>query len=137
MRRAWPRQEMKNDRWGEGAAQHAFNSTLSRLPHEGTPTCYPLKRKSHKGIPTCYPLKRIQDRMQERGGHQSTRDLVDQRVKRLLIAIGVRTLSLGKRFEPVGDLVKALFACRFGHARVHVGVFVRFAGDGSLQVFAG
>ena len=36
--------------------------------------------------------------------------LVDQRVKRLGVTIGVRTLGLGQRLEPVGDLVKALFA---------------------------
>jgi hypothetical protein len=41
----------------------------------------------------------------------------------------VRTLGLGQRFEPVGDLVEAFVTRGLGHARVHVGVLVRFAGD--------
>jgi hypothetical protein len=49
----------------------------------------------------------------------------------------VGALGLGQRLEPVGDLVEALRARGLGHARVHVGVLVGLAGDGSLQVVAG
>ena len=46
----------------------------------------------------------------------------------------MRTLGLGQRLEPIGNLGKAFIARRFRHARVHIGVLVSFAGDGGLQV---
>src|SRR5262245_20135477 len=48
----------------------------------------------------------------------------------------VRALGLRERLEPVRDLLEALAASGFGHARVHVGVLVRLAGDRRLQVVA-
>ena len=47
------------------------------------------------------------------------------------------TLSLGQRLEPVGDFIEAFFARRLGHAGIHIGIFVRLAGYGCLQVRAG
>src|SRR5688500_19626658 len=52
-------------------------------------------------------------------------------------AVGVRAFRLGQRLEPVGDLVEAFLARGLGHARVHVGVLVRLAGDRGLQVADG
>ncbi len=40
-------------------------------------------------------------------------------------------------FKPIGDFVEALFAGRFRHARIHIGVFVGFPGNGRLQVIGG
>ena len=60
-----------------------------------------------------------------------------QRVQGLLEAVGVRTLGLGQGLEPVGDFVETFVTCDLGHARVHVGVLVGFAGDGGLQVVGG
>src|SRR5690606_23366891 len=57
-----------------------------------------------------------------------------QSVERLLEAVRVRALGLRERLEPVGDLVEALVAGGLRHARVHVGVLVRLAGDRCLQV---
>ncbi len=48
----------------------------------------------------------------------------------------MRTFSLAERLEPVGDLVEAFFACRLGHARIHIGVFVRLTRDSGLQIVA-
>ena len=62
--------------------------------------------------------------------------LIGQSVQRLLKTIGVRALCLGQRFKPVGDFTKAFVARRLGHARVHIGVLVRFAGDRGLQIVA-
>ena len=57
--------------------------------------------------------------------------------QRFAEAIGVRALGLGEGLEPVGYFVKTFGAGDFGHAGVHVGVFVGFAGDGGLKVFSG
>jgi len=51
-----------------------------------------------------------------------------------LETVGVAALGLGQRLEPVADLVEALVAGRLRHARVHVGVLVRLAGDGGLEI---
>src|SRR5262245_3120768 len=59
------------------------------------------------------------------------------RVEGLLEAAGVTLLRLGQRLEPVGDLAKAFLARGTGHARIHVGVFVRLARDRGLQVGRG
>src|SRR5688572_18665709 len=59
------------------------------------------------------------------------------RVQSLLETIRVRTLGLGQRLEPVGDLGESFFARLLRHARIHVAVFVRLAGDGGLQVHPG
>jgi hypothetical protein len=48
----------------------------------------------------------------------------------------VAALRLRQRLEPVGDLAEAFLARGFRHARVHVGVLVRLARDGGLQVVA-
>src|SRR5690242_6672818 len=45
------------------------------------------------------------------------------------------TLGLGERLEPVGDLAEALVARLLRHARVHVGVLVRLARYGGLEIF--
>ena len=52
-----------------------------------------------------------------------------ERVERPLEAAGMRLLGLGQGLEPVGDLVEAFLAGGARHARIHVGVFVRLAGD--------
>src|SRR5260221_14112104 len=62
--------------------------------------------------------------------------LVGERVERFLEAVGVRTLRLGERLEPVGDLGEAFLACGLRHAGIHVGVFVGLSGDGGLQIQA-
>ena len=49
----------------------------------------------------------------------------------------MRTLGLGQSLEPIGDFVEAFLACGAGHTRVHVGVFVGFTCDCSLQVVRG
>src|SRR5471032_1940122 len=59
------------------------------------------------------------------------------RVEGLLEAAGVALLSLRQRLEPVGDLAEAFFARSAGHARVHVGVLVRLAGNCGLEVVVG
>src|SRR5688572_7328152 len=46
----------------------------------------------------------------------------------------MRTLGLGERLEPVGDLGKTLFARLLRHARIHVAVFVRLASDCRLEI---
>ncbi len=40
-----------------------------------------------------------------------------------------------KGAHPIGNFVKAFFARRFGHARIHIGVFVRFTRDGGFKIF--
>jgi hypothetical protein len=44
--------------------------------------------------------------------HGAHRGSVDQRVQRLLVAVGVRALGLGQRLEPVGDLVETFVSQR-------------------------
>ena len=46
-------------------------------------------------------------------------------------------LGLGQSLEPVGDLGEAFLARGLGHARIHIGVFVGFAGDRGLEVARG
>src|SRR5665213_3399498 len=58
-------------------------------------------------------------------------------VEGALEAAGVGLLGLGQGLEPVGALVVAFLAGGAGHAWIHVGVFVRFAGDGRLEIEAG
>src|SRR5258708_5187177 len=58
-------------------------------------------------------------------------------VERLLEATGMALLGLGQGLEPVGDLLEALFARGPRHARIHVGVFVRLAGDRGLEIERG
>ena len=63
--------------------------------------------------------------------------LLLQLVEGALEATRVRTLGLGQRLEPIGDFVKALFAGRTRHSRIHVGIFMGFAGDRRLEVVSG
>jgi hypothetical protein len=49
----------------------------------------------------------------------------------------MRTLGLRQRLEPVRDLAESLVAGSLRHARVHVRVLVRLAGDRRLQVVRG
>src|SRR6267142_6586312 len=49
-------------------------------------------------------------------------------------AAGVRLLRLGQRLQPFRQLGEALVTRRLGHARVHLGVLVRLARDGRLEV---
>src|SRR5207248_5065840 len=51
-------------------------------------------------------------------------------VERLLEAAGVRLLRLCKRLEPLGDFLEALLASRSAHSRIHIRIFVCFAGNG-------
>src|SRR5215212_3277386 len=60
-----------------------------------------------------------------------------QRVEGALEAAGLRLFGLRQGLEPIGDLIEALLAGGARHARIHVGVFVRLAGDRGLQVVAG
>src|SRR3954454_4344122 len=57
-----------------------------------------------------------------------------QRVERLLEAAGMRLLGLRQGLEPIGDLVETFLARGPRHAGIHVGVFVRLAGDRRLEV---
>src|SRR5262245_46460206 len=45
--------------------------------------------------------------------------------------------GLRQGLEPLGDLVEALLPSRPGHPRIHVGVFVGFAGDRRLKIILG
>ena len=49
----------------------------------------------------------------------------------------MRALGLRQRLEPIGDLVMTFLAGRAGHARIHVGVFVRLTRDSSGEVVGG
>ena len=49
----------------------------------------------------------------------------------------MRAFGFAKRLEPVGDLAKTFIPGGFGHARIHVGVFVGFAGNGRFEVVRG
>src|SRR5580704_3023880 len=60
-----------------------------------------------------------------------------ERIERSLEAAGMGPLSLGECLEPVGDLVEAFLAGGAGHARIHVGVFVRLAGNRRFQIVGG
>src|SRR5258706_13525936 len=62
---------------------------------------------------------------------------VRQRVEGLLETVGVGTLRFGQRLEPVRDFVETFVAGALGHAGIHVGVLVSFAGDRRLQIIAG
>src|SRR5688572_24088187 len=55
-------------------------------------------------------------------------------VQRLLEAVGVRAFGLRQRLEPVRDLREAFFPRRLRHTRVHVGVLVRLARNGGLEI---
>ena len=59
---------------------------------------------------------------------------IGQRVQRLLEAVGMGTLRFRERLEPVRDFTETLVPGDFGHAWIHVGIFVRFTGDRGLQV---
>src|SRR4029077_7959040 len=82
-----------------------------------------------------FPVERMPGRSLERTfSHElsvagATAVLVRQAVERLLELVGVATLGLGERLEPVGNLAEAFVARLLRHARVHVGVLVRLAGD--------
>src|SRR3954453_16057967 len=52
-------------------------------------------------------------------------------------AAGVALLGTGERLEPLRDLLEALVARRLGEARVHLGVLVRLALDGRVEVVGG
>src|SRR6185312_10391767 len=60
--------------------------------------------------------------------------LLAEGVERLLEASGVALLGFGQGLEPIGDLVETFLAGRPRHTRIHVGVFVGFAGDRGNQV---
>src|SRR5882757_3447284 len=60
-----------------------------------------------------------------------------QAIQRLLKAISVRTFGLGQGLEPISDFAKAFFASLLRHARIHVRVFVGFAGDSGFQILGG
>ena len=62
---------------------------------------------------------------------------LSERLERPLEAAGVRLLGLRQGLEPVGDLFVAFFTRCAGHARIHVGVLVGFAGDSGFEVEVG
>ena len=55
--------------------------------------------------------------------------------ERFLESVSVQTLSFGQGFEPVRNLVEVLVAGRLRHARIHVGVLMRFARNCRRQVY--
>src|SRR5579872_2160216 len=57
-----------------------------------------------------------------------------KRVERLLEAAGMGFLGLGEGLEPFGDFLEAFLTRGARHARIHVGIFVRLAGDRRLEV---
>src|SRR5208283_4019376 len=69
-------------------------------------------------------------------GHsgQTAGSALGEALQALREAAGMGLFGLGQGFEPVGDLGKALFASGFGHAGVHVGVFVCLTGDGRSKI---
>src|SRR5262245_6164289 len=71
-----------------------------------------------------------------RAGYVSAMRSVRQRVQRALEPVGVRALGLCERLEPVRNLAEAFVARRLGHTGIHVGVFMRLAGDRGLQILA-
>ncbi len=48
----------------------------------------------------------------------------------------MRALGFCQRLEPVGNFFEAFVARAFGHARIHIRVFVRLAGNGGCQILA-
>ena len=58
-------------------------------------------------------------------------------VERALEAAGVGLFGLRQRLEPLGDFLEAFLARGAGHGRIHVGVFVRFTGNGCGEVVGG
>jgi len=58
-------------------------------------------------------------------------------LERLLEPASVRLLGERERREPRGDLLKALLLGRACHRGIHVGVLVRLASDGALEVLLG
>ena len=71
------------------------------------------------------------------GPFLSCNDSISQIIQNLLEAIGVRALSLAQRLEPVGDFIETFVASSLGHARIHIGIFMRLARYRRLQVGAG
>src|SRR6185312_2879579 len=63
--------------------------------------------------------------------------LFAQSIQGLLEAAGVRLLGLRQGLEPVGDFLEAFRTGRFGHARIHVGIFVGLARDRGLEIGVG
>ena len=60
-----------------------------------------------------------------------------QFVQSFLETIGVRTFCLTEGFKPVSNFVKAFLARGACHARIHICVFMRFAGDRGFQIVTG
>src|SRR6185312_9210905 len=63
--------------------------------------------------------------------------LLAERVERLLEASGMALFRFRESLEPVGDFIETFRARGLGHARIHVGVFVRFARDRGFEVQVG
>ena len=59
------------------------------------------------------------------------------RVEGFLETAGMRLFRFRQRFEPVGAFVETFLAGGFRHARIHVRVFVGFAGNRRFQVGVG
>jgi len=45
--------------------------------------------------------------------------------------------GLDQRLEPIRDFIKAFFAGGFHHFGIHFREFIRFTGDGGLQILIG
>src|ERR1700688_2524268 len=57
-----------------------------------------------------------------------------QVVQRFLEAIRVGSFGFGESLEPIGNFTEALVARALRHPRVHIRVFVRFAGNCRLEI---
>src|SRR5438552_15144473 len=66
-----------------------------------------------------------------------SRILARDLLQSLTEAPGVRLLGLRQRLEPLGQLAKAFAPRGLGHARIHLGVLVRLARDGRLEILLG
>src|SRR6185503_4928121 len=108
------------------------------------PGVLPIERMTDGGVETAFTHGRIAlcwstDRKgrTKKGSRAAPlasqcRDDLGHRVERFLEAAGMALLGLGERLEPVGDFAEAFLARGTRHAWIHVGVFVRLAGDRRL-----
>src|SRR5438034_1268623 len=88
-------------------------------------------RYSATGTASSSPVAELSIRSNRRGN-------ASHRLKqRRLEPAGMRFFGLRQRLEPVGDLVEAFLASGARHARIHVGVFMGFAGDRGAQIVRG
>src|SRR5262245_17216804 len=97
---------------------HLLDGAWLLLVHEQVPGTVPPSSANRATLPS--RARSLADRPQHRGE-----------------LARVALLRLRQGLEPVGDFDEALLARRLRHARVHVGVLVRLAGDRGLEVERG